>query len=243
MVELEQETFHEKELKRWWGSFSCKDQAYIKLFLGDATSVFCTSLDWHLLEAITTCWDPALRCITICEVDLVPTLEEYDCFLALSTLVSWVYQPPVRTSYCKRLAKLLSLKRLVDETLTQYRNGLGGSMPFDFLFDWFRSTKCPVAYWEDFVDLKEHWVSYRCQAFMVAFFGTVLFPSQLGSISFAILPLVSTLPHSISFVPALLFETVRSLSLCCETGSGRLGCCVHLLQLWFCSHLSMIARA
>ena len=22
---------------------------------------------------------------------------------------------------------------------------------------------------------------------------------------------------------------------------GRLGCCVHLLQLWFCSHLSVIA--
>ena len=74
------------------------------------------------------------------------------------------------------------------------------------------------------------------------FFGTVLFPSQSGSISFAVLPLVSTLPYSTSFVPALLSKTVRSISLCRETGSGRLGCCVHLLQLWFCRHLSVITK-
>lgn len=57
VVELEQETFYERELKKWWSSFSCKDQAYIKWFLGDATSVFRTPLDWNLLEAIPTCWD------------------------------------------------------------------------------------------------------------------------------------------------------------------------------------------
>ena len=56
---------------------------------------FCISLDWHLLEAIVTCWDPLLRCITIGDVDLVPTLEEYDRFLSLPTPVSRVYRPPV----------------------------------------------------------------------------------------------------------------------------------------------------
>jgi len=56
--------------------FSAKDWAYIQQSLGDATSLFCTSLDWHLLEAIVTYWDPALRCITIGDVDSVPTLEE-----------------------------------------------------------------------------------------------------------------------------------------------------------------------
>lgn len=56
---------------------------------------------------------------------------------------------------------------------------------------------------------------------MVAFFGSMLFPSQPGSISFQVLPLVSNLPHSISFVPSFLFETIRSLSLCREMGSGK----------------------
>ena len=61
------------------------------------------------------------------------------------------------------------------------------------------------------MDLKKHWVSYN------------------EYFAFVVLPLVSTLPHSTSFVPTLLSKIVRSLSLCRETGSGRLGCCVHLL--------------
>ena len=53
---------------------------------------------------------------------------------------------------------------------------------------------------------------------------------------------MSALPHGTSFIPALRSETIRSLFLCQETGRGRLGCYVHLLQLWFCSHLSVIPR-
>ena len=76
----------------------------------------------------------------------------------------------------------------------------------------------------------------------MAFFGAVLFPSPSGAISFAVLPLVSALPHDTSFIPTLLFETIRSLSLCREIGKDGLDCCIHMLQLWFYSHLSVIAR-
>ena len=63
----------------------------------------------------------------------------------------------------------------------------------------------------------------------MAFFGAVLFPSSSGAVSFVILPLVSALPHGTSFIRTLLFKTIRSLSLCRETGRVRLGCCVHML--------------
>lgn len=76
----------------------------------------------------------------------------------------------------------------------------------------------------------------------MAFFGAVLFLSPLGAISFAVLPLVSVLLHGYSFIPALLSETVRSLSLCQKASRGRLGYYVHMLQLWFYGHLSVIAR-
>jgi len=76
------------------------------------------------------------------------------------------------------------------------------------------------------VDLEERWTSCQCQAFMVTFFGVMLFPSPSGVVSFSILPLVSALPHGTFFIPILLSETMSSLS----------------LQLWFCSHLSVIAR-
>ena len=118
VVKLERETFHERELIRWWTSFSSKDRAQIKQFLGDATSLFLTSFDWHLLEAIITCWDPALRCITIGDVDLVPTLEEYDRFLSLPSPVSRVYRLLTRSRFRKWLVELLGLKTPVVDVLT-----------------------------------------------------------------------------------------------------------------------------
>ena len=97
VVELEWETFHERELKRWWTSFSSKDWAYIKQFLGDAISLFSTSLDWHLLEAITTCWDLALSCITIRDVDLVPILSITDS-ISPSQMIGRAIRP--KDTYC-----------------------------------------------------------------------------------------------------------------------------------------------
>ena len=115
-------------------------------------------------------------------------------------------------------------------------------MSFDILYDRFHPLECHVGYQDDFVDLEEQWTSYRCQAFLVAFFGAVLFPSSSRAVSFAVLPLVSALPHGTSFIPALLSKMIRSLFLCRGTSRGRVGCCVHLLQLWFYSHLSVIVR-
>ena len=79
---------------------------------------FCTPLDWSLLEVIATFWDPTLSCVTIRNVDLVPTLEEYDRFLSLSTSVDQVYQPPVWPHYRKWLAELIGMKTLVVDILT-----------------------------------------------------------------------------------------------------------------------------
>ena len=229
LVELERESYYEKKLRRWLSSFSCSDRAFIRQLLGDATTLLHTTLDWHLFEVITSCWDPILRCVTIGDVNLVPTLEEYDRFLSFSTPLSTIFVPPMQPRYRKRLTDLLGFKRPVVEALTWYGSGIEGSMSLDFLYDQFHSLECLVSYRDDIVDLEERWTSYLRQAFLVVFFCVVSFPSSSGAVSFAVLPLVSALPHGTSFIPALLSETIRSLSLCRETGRGRLGCCVHLL--------------
>ena len=59
------------------------------------------------------------------------------------------------------------------------------------------------------MDLREHWVSYRQQAFLIAFLGLMMFPSQPGFISFSI-------PHGVVFLVALLsfpLYLMRSLGL------------------------------
>ena len=71
--EHERESYYENKIRRWLSSFSCGNRAFIRLLLGDATAHLHTLLDWHLLEVITSYWDPILRCVTIGDVDLVPT--------------------------------------------------------------------------------------------------------------------------------------------------------------------------
>ena len=63
------------------------------------------------------------------------------------------------------------------EALTWYGSGVGRSMSFEFLYDQFQLPECSVGYQDDFVNLEERWALYRWQAFLVAFFGTMLFPS------------------------------------------------------------------
>ena len=55
LVELESEEYHERKLKKWWGSFSCGDWAILRQVIGDATTLLHTTLGWHLLEVITSC--------------------------------------------------------------------------------------------------------------------------------------------------------------------------------------------
>ena len=64
-----------------------------------------------------------MRCVTIGDVDLVPTLEECDRFLSLSTPLCTIFVPPMRPCYRKRLTDLLGFKRLVVEAFTWYGSG------------------------------------------------------------------------------------------------------------------------
>ena len=65
-----------------------------------------------------------MRCVTIGDVDMVFTLEEYDRFLSLSTPLSIIFVPPMWPRYCKRLIDLLALKRPIVEVLTWYGSGI-----------------------------------------------------------------------------------------------------------------------
>ena len=52
LVELKREDYHERKLKKWWGTFSYGDRALIRQLIGDATALLHTTLDWNLLKVI-----------------------------------------------------------------------------------------------------------------------------------------------------------------------------------------------
>ena len=69
-------------------------------------------------------------------------------------------------------------------------------------------------------------------------FGLVLFPSQIGIISFDIAASYVEYENTqINPVAAILAETILTLNHCRRTGKGAMRCCTQLLYIWMVSHI------
>jgi hypothetical protein len=62
-------------------------------------------------------------------------------------------------------------------------------------------------------------------------------PSSTDRIDLGVVPLVDNLSGVLSIVPAIVSETMRSLSYCRIYGASMPMFYAQLFQLWFCSHL------
>ena len=120
LVVFEWQDFHKRELRKWWISFIAKDHAFFLRFIKDACSIFLTPFDWSFIKAIATFWYLSLCCVTIKDMDLIPTMDEYLQFLFLTTPLKHVYHPPSRAHYPKWLVKLLGLRVPVVASLIEF---------------------------------------------------------------------------------------------------------------------------
>uniref|UniRef100_A0A2N9J7A6 DUF7745 domain-containing protein n=1 Tax=Fagus sylvatica TaxID=28930 RepID=A0A2N9J7A6_FAGSY len=213
--------FHDLRVERmrhWWTLLGEDDHADIVGFFGKFPPFMRLPVDRGLLEALASLWDPTHCCFSIGEVDLVPTMEEYAELLQLDRAFSETPVIPIRGPRSNRcLEKYLDL-------LTKY----------------FSRSAFPAKLARDFIVGKKGWKKFRINAFKIAFAGIFLFPTSAGRIDLGVIPIVFSEGRSI--IPAILCETVRSLSHCRRQGEGVPMFCTQLLQLWFCSHLRHFYR-
>ena len=109
------------------------------------------------------------------------------------------------------------------------------SISLDFLTKYFSWCHFSEDLIEDFSAGKNGWLKFRNNAFKIAFADIFLFPTFANRIDLRVIPLV--LNEGKFVIPAILCETVRSLSYCQDQREGVLMFYTQLLQLWFCSHL------
>ncbi|KAG8488901.1 hypothetical protein CXB51_016931 [Gossypium anomalum] len=79
-------------------------------------------------------------------------------------------------------------------------------------------------------------VKKRVDILALSIYGMVIFPKALGHIDEAVADLFDRLGKQNTPVPAILAETIRSLSACRRAGEGRFIRCAQLLLVWFHSH-------
>ena len=243
LVMLHLHDFRVKRMRHWWTLLGEDDHADIVGIFGKFPPLMRLRVDRGLLEALASFWDPTHCCFSIGEVDLIPTLEEYAGLLQLDSPFSETLVIPVQSPRSNRvLEKYLGLTSAVlrPEILRPEETWRKANISLDLLTKYFSRSDFPMELAGDFIAGKRGWKKFRINAFKIAFAGIFLFPTSAGRIDLGVIPLVFSEGRSI--IPAILCETVRSLSYCRRRGEGVPMFCVQLLQLWFCSHLQYFYR-
>uniref|UniRef100_A0A2N9IC35 DUF7745 domain-containing protein n=1 Tax=Fagus sylvatica TaxID=28930 RepID=A0A2N9IC35_FAGSY len=243
LVTLHFHDFRVERMRHWWTLLGEDDHADIVGIFGKFPPFMRLQVDRGLLEALASFWDPTHCCFSIGEVDLVPTLEEYAELLQLDSPFSETPVIPIQGPRSNRcLEKYLGLTTAVlrPEIARPEETWRKANISLDLLTKYFSRSDFPVKLARDFIAGKKGWKKFRINAFKIAFAGIFLFPTSAGRIDLGVIPLVFSEGRSI--IPAILCETVRSLSYCRRQGEGVPMFCTQLLQLWFCSHLRHFYR-
>ncbi|KAL1184470.1 hypothetical protein V6Z11_A01G046800 [Gossypium hirsutum] len=82
----------------------------------------------------------------------------------------------------------------------------------------------------------------KIDVFALSLYGLMVFPRALGYVDEATTDLFHRLSKKVTFVPAILAETFRSLGACRRAGAGRFVACAQLLLAWFYNHFRLIDR-
>jgi hypothetical protein len=243
LVTLSFHDFRAERMRHWWTLLGEDDHADIVGVFGKFPSLMRLRVDHGLLEALASFWDPIHCCFSIGEVDLIPTLEEYAGLFQLDSPFSETPMIPIQGPRSNRvLEKYLGLTSAVlrPEIVRAEETWRKANISLDLLTKYFSWSDFPVELAGDFIAGKRGWKKFRINAFKIAFTGIFLFPTSAGRIDLGVIPLIFSEGRSI--IPAILCETVRSLSYCRRQGKGVPMFCTQLLQLWFCSHLQYFYR-
>ena len=179
-------------------------------------------IDENMLRAAIHFWDSKRRCFNFNGIDLVPTIEEYQCLLGLPKDKKAVLFQPKPQKSCKRaLAHFMGYGGL-------YRDAHNIVIQ--------REGKELIP-WESIRDAMHEATEDRVHSHIaLAIYGLVIFPRVPDFIDGAVFELMDQVTKGANPVPAILGETIRSLSYLRTNGTDHLMGCLPLLSVWLRSH-------
>jgi hypothetical protein len=173
------------------------------------------------IKALLNFWDPSYRCFTFGNIDMTPTMEEYERVLDFPNNGRKIY---LRRKFKDTASEVVNLLGL--EKISQCRVADGG----------FKRKVIEARMKKNAEEGKLGDERYKLMAF--AIFGLVLFPSEIGVISLEATNVFVEYEHDlINPSSAILAETMLSLNHCRMHGKGAMRCCSPMLYLWIVSHI------
>jgi len=209
-------------LRDIWNRWDDSERGLFIQRYGDIALLLYVQTDESLLRAAVHFWNPAYRCFTFNQEDLVPTVEEYTALvntkgIKFDKIYSKSSKPP---AFKRRLAGIMDVQESWVEA-HKVKKGNSECVAWD-------SIRSVMVRMEDRDRIRD--------VFALAIYGLIIFPKVPGHIEVAVVDLFSKLGCGINPAPAILAETIRSLSHCKQEGSGRFIGCTPLLYIWLRSH-------
>ncbi|KAG8502662.1 hypothetical protein CXB51_001118 [Gossypium anomalum] len=211
-----------QELRNIWAQWDDEAKQLFYQNYGDLPYLQDVKVDRHLFRAMVQFWNLAYSCFTFGDVDLVPTLEEYTTLLCCPRIRGYkaYVRPTSLPAFTKKLVMITGMSEQWNVARVQQKG----------------DSKCILwAVLRDLISTHPD-VKKRVDVLSLSIYSMVIFPKALGHIDEAVANLFDRLGKQNTPVPAILAETIRSLSACRRVGEGRFIGCAQLLLVWFHSH-------
>ncbi|KAG8492397.1 hypothetical protein CXB51_009683 [Gossypium anomalum] len=196
-----------QELKEIWDQWSNETKQLFYGNYGDLPYLLDVQIDEHLFRALAQSWNLAYSCFTFGEVDLVPTVEEYTALLRCPRFqVDRIYSRAANVpTFWKKLMAIIGMS---EQWITARIKEKG---------------ECKCISWDALkgLILTHPDEAKRVDVFALSLYGLMVFPRALGYVDEATTDLFYRLSKRVTFVPAILAETFKSLGTCRKVGAGR----------------------
>ena len=227
------ETDH--RLSVWYHKLSVEGSARLQRHFGFLGSLLQVQVDSHMLESLIVFWDPTVMVFRFGEQELTPTLEEYAGLLKLT-----ISGDPVLPNFKpgkSRTADFLGMKR---DVLERAVGGDFSRYPISFLLDRFMDPE--GFYKHHFSCSLSEWADNRLWVLALCLVAHLLFPREDKKIDMTLIDVIIQVRNGRTFIPAIIAETLRTLTFCRHKGKGFFTASASLLQIWMVSHLFKCPR-
>ncbi|PKI73585.1 hypothetical protein CRG98_006033 [Punica granatum] len=213
-----------EEISRIWTSLRQIDWDYISTFIGVVPLLSTRRVDWNILGAAVTFWDPIHAVFNIQGIEFTPTIEEYQTLISRTAVACGIVEPNLRTTRPALVSRLLRVHRSQLHAELAYSGGteIVTTKLFRFIDSQTREVR------------GDSFQKNLCHAVLLLIFRTLLFPCAVDRLDAALASVVLQVVGGREYEVALVVETIWFLDRVTRTADHRLR--GSLILIWLQSH-------
>ncbi|KAJ9176907.1 hypothetical protein P3X46_012171 [Hevea brasiliensis] len=213
-------------LSNGWRSLPDQVKARFEKKYGRIATLMRVNVQIPALKAMLSIWSPKYGVFSFNDIDTVPTMEEYQTLLEIPYLTqNRIYLHLEHRQAWNRLTHMIGISPEEVKSKETVKGNTHG-------WYWTHLKK-----WLDQYIQEKQW-DRDSMTLALGIYGLILFPGPSGIITRSTVEVFWVVEkQEVNPIPAILAETLLTLTYCRQQGKGSIKCCSQLLYLWIISHM------